>query len=102
MLRLNYILKDKTPIPCDDLLEWGLWMETADRRVAYDKLADVEVSTVFLEVDHSFNSDVPILFETMIFSDIEDEHNETYRYTTWEEAEVGHQKVLDMVKARRN
>jgi hypothetical protein len=48
--------------------EWGAFMGCADRRVARTKLGKYLVSTVFLGIDHGFNSPRPILFETMVFS----------------------------------
>jgi len=75
--------------PCG-LLEWAVWFETADRRVAEDYfLRDVRVSTVFLGLDHRFFGDgPPLLFETMIFGGEHDGYQR--RYATWEEAEAGH------------
>ena len=32
----QYKLEGKTAIPCNDLLEWGRWIEKANRRVAED------------------------------------------------------------------
>ena len=85
----KYILDGKTPIPCEDILEWGEFMEKEGaKRVAAHEEAGVNVSTVFLGLDHGMQSGIPILFETMIFGGEHDEYQE--RYTTWEEAEVGH------------
>ncbi len=90
----KYILEDKIPKVVDDVLEWGKWFETADRHVAKTVLPNgVEVSTVFLGLDHSFSGGKPILFETMIFGG---EHDDGYqeRYSTWEEAEAGHKQAV--------
>jgi hypothetical protein len=99
----NYILdKDGQPVPCDDLLEWGRWMETAERRVAQDKDEQDEhglkicVSTIFLGVDHRHWGDgPPILWETMVFGGVLDGAQE--RYTSLEEALVGHQEMCARV-----
>jgi hypothetical protein len=66
------------------------------RRVAYD-IVDIglEVSTVFLGMDHNPFGDVPVLFETLIIG--EDYDGYTARYTTWEEAEAGHKDVVNML-----
>ncbi|MBA7593202.1 hypothetical protein ES703_00120 [subsurface metagenome] len=91
-MTMKYILEGKSPKPVDDILEWGKWFETADRRVARTKMwLDVEVSTVFLGLDHSFDRGAPILFETMIFGGKHHQYQE--RYYTWEEAEVGHRQT---------
>lgn len=67
-MNYRYILVGQTPVPCEDLLEWGHWFETAERRVALTFVGDYEISTVFLGLDHSFlNRGEPLLFETMIF-----------------------------------
>lgn len=84
----KYILDGKTPVPCEDLLAWGAWFQTADRQVARDYVGDKRVSTIFLGLDHGLGGK-PMLFETMIF---DESGEETYceRYGTWEEAEAGH------------
>lgn len=57
-----------TPIPEEDFLKWGEWLETAERHVAQTRIGNVWVSTVFLGLDHNFFGEgPPILFETMIF-----------------------------------
>jgi len=95
----KYILEGKEPKPVEDVLEWGRWFETADRRVALTKLPNkVEVSTVFLGLDHSFGGDKPILFETMIFGGKHDQYQE--RYATWEEAEQGHKQAVELVAGK--
>lgn len=94
----QYILDGHEPVRCYSLLEWAKWFETADRHVAKDKLPnDVKVSTVFLGLAHSFGDSGPILFETMVFGGDLDEEME--RYATWEEAEEGHKRWLNKVKA---
>lgn len=96
----NYILDGKNPVKCDDLIEWAMWFEKANRHVSVTNLPDdVRVSTVFLGLDHSFGfgSGKPILFETMIFGGEQDGFCE--RYETWDEAEVGHQKAIELVFA---
>ena len=84
------------PEPCPDLLTWGRWYETADRRVGNDVIGDTEVSTVFLGLDHNFGADKPILYETMVFGGELD--GEQVRYATKAEALVGHAAMVDRVK----
>jgi len=77
-------------VACDDLPKEGVW-----RRVAEDDLPDYRVSTVFLGLDHNFeNSGPPLVFETMVFPS--GEWSEVYceRYSTWDQAEVGHKKAV--------
>ena len=90
----RYILRDKVPVAVDDLMLWAMAFEKMDRRVALT-VGDngVRMSTVFLGLDHSFgfSGGPPLLFETMIFGGEHDEYCD--RYSTWAEAEVGHEKA---------
>lgn len=91
-----YILEGKTLKPVNDVLEWAKWYETADRVVSKTELpGDVCVSTVFLGMDSGIFNDKPLLFETMIFGGEHDGFQE--RYSTWEEAEAGHKKAIELI-----
>jgi len=92
----KFILEDGDPVPCNDLLTWGKWMETGERRIARTQIDDVSVSTVFLGLDHSFGGSTPILFETMVFGGPLDQEQE--RYATRKEAQAGHDKMVERVK----
>lgn len=92
----TYILEGKEPKLVEDVLEWGRWFETADRKVAGTKIGEVEVSTVFLGLDNSFGGGIPILFETMMFGGEYNGYQE--RYATWEEAEKGHKEAVILAK----
>jgi len=68
----HYVMDmDKNLIVCDDLFNWGMWMEKeGNTRVALTEKRKIKVSTVFLGLDHNFgmvDDEEPILFETMIF-----------------------------------
>ena len=90
----KYILDGHNPVPCDDLIEWARWFETANRHVAKTKVnKEVTISTVFLGLDHNFGEGCPALFETMVFGGKLDEQME--RYATWDEAEKGHRKWVE-------
>lgn len=92
-----YILEGKTPVQVSDVLTWAKMFEDTDRHVADDYVGSVRVSTVFLGMDHSWNpSGPPMIFETLIFGGELD--GEMDRYSTWEEAEFGHKKMLEEVK----
>jgi len=92
----HYMLLNKQPIKCD-LLTWARWIETASRIVARTKIGDVLVSTIFLGLDHNLVDGPPLIFETVIFGGEFDEKLD--RYSTWEEAELGHRKYVEMVEA---
>jgi hypothetical protein len=91
----RYILDGHEPVACEDLLTWGRWMEAADRHVALTLQGDVEVSTVFLGLDHGYDDARPLLFESMLF--VAGESCDRRRYSTWEEAEAGHAGLVKRV-----
>ncbi|WP_198264834.1 hypothetical protein [sulfur-oxidizing endosymbiont of Gigantopelta aegis] len=108
----RYTLINKTPIEESDLEKWKFWYAKSDRLVQSTdipmsdenrflfKISDpnciINVSTVFLGVDHSLFSnldDKPILFETKITGG---QYDQRRQWTcTWEEAECEHQFTLD-------
>lgn len=91
-----YVLDGKKPVPCHDIDEWGKFMMKHDRIVKQTHISkDVGVSTVFLGIDHGFGSGEPVLFETMIFGGEHDGYQQRYR--TWEEAEKGHQRAIELI-----
>ena len=91
----KYILDGHKVVPCCDLMEWAEWFEAADRHVDRTMVGDIKVSTVFLGLDHSFGGGEPQLFETMIFGGKLD--GEMWRYSTWEQAEKGHQEAVGRI-----
>lgn len=64
-------------------------------------VGDYLVSTVDLGINHSFN-EIPLYYETMIFKVIDGKtnFNDLYcdRYTTEEQARVGHEKAIKYVR----
>lgn len=87
-------------VACEDLIVWGKWMGTGDRIIGRDefKIDDqtIKVSTVFLGLNHSFTPSYELWFETMIFGGINDGWQD--RYSTREQALIGHQKALELAK----
>lgn len=98
-MRGKYILDGHRAIPVDDLFDWAHWLETADRRVALTKISsNVKVSTVFLGLDHNWGlAGPPAIFETMVFGGPMDQEQD--RYSTWEQAEAGHEAMVAKVRA---
>jgi hypothetical protein len=106
-----FILVGHTAVP-SNMEGWSVWFEkhwdTGDRTVAFTKTDLIEVSTVFLGLNHNFNFDgsAPLLFETMAFHkreepkklinnlEIEWDGEETMRCSTWEEAELQHRIMV--------
>lgn len=92
-----YYLKGKKPIATNSVFIWGREYEK-NRFVDQTMVGNIRISTVFLGINHRFfNADTlpPILFETMIFGGVFNEYQE--RFETWEQAENGHKKAVEMV-----
>ena len=94
---MYYILDGKRIIEEPRIEAYAEWFETANRTVEKTTISDdVEVSTVFLGLDHRFVGDgPPILFETLVFGGKYD--GLMVRYTTWAAAEFGHEEVRKKV-----
>ena len=93
-----YILDENNKPVESSAIEYLMWEEEnpTKRIVKQDNIGDIRISTVFLGLDHSFISDKPILWETMIFGGEQDQYQK--RYTSYEDALTGHQKALDLIK----
>lgn len=91
----HYILEGHEPRPAE-LTEWAHWFETCDRHVAKDSVGDVNISTVFLGLNHNCGDGPPLLFETMIFGGPHDQYQE--RCSTWAQAEEMHRVALELVR----
>ena len=98
-----YILNaNKQPLPVD-LATWSKWFAASNRVVELTEInSEVEVSTVFLGVDHRHlrGKGPPLLFETMIFGGPMDQ--ECWRYASWDDAYVGHQVAVKKARRRLN
>lgn len=76
-------------VPCDMFCR----MADEDRRVGLSKIGEQTISTVFLRTNHGGYFGLPDQwFETMIFGGPYDQYQ--YRYTTYDEAEAGHARVV--------
>lgn len=109
---LLYVLDEHDqPQPCDDVLEWALWMEEhrLTRHVAEDYVGDgdqrVRVSTIFLGMNMRHFGEPPLLWETMVF--VESSQDPVVsaldlkgeRYASLEAAVAGHQEMCRRVNA---
>ena len=101
MSQLLYILKGHTPVPEPDSRKWAEWYERERKtcRVAFDQIGGVEISTVFLGVNHNLlhEQEKPHLFETLIRGGQDDGTLE--RYPTWQEAETGHAQWVERIES---
>ena len=95
-----YILDDDNNPVKSTVNEFVDWEEAyPEKRIIkqYDN-DEVFVSTVFLGLDHAWNSDIPVLWETMIFGGEHDQYQE--RYTSYEDALEGHKIALNLVNQK--
>jgi hypothetical protein len=76
--------------------QWAeLWH--SDRHVQLTTVGDVEVSTVWLGLNHNFGLDgPPLIFESMVFGGILD--GEQCRYPNWNAALAGHDQLVAQVR----
>ena len=98
---LYYILdQNNNPVPVPDVKDWALMFDRENRVVKKTTTSHNHfVSTVFLGLDHSWTEDKVLLFETMIFSEDKDVDEYQERYSTWKEAEEGHDKIVAELEA---
>jgi hypothetical protein len=82
------------------LLEWVMLFEDFEgRRVGHDELYGYEVSTVWLGIDYSWGAGPPLIFETMVFGPEGGFDVDCQRYSTEDEARVGHEEMLTLIRA---
>jgi hypothetical protein len=97
MTEKHYVLRGQTVVE-GSLIEWSaMWKDPEKRRVARTQVAEANVSTVFLGIDHNFGGGRPIFFETMIFGGSHDQ--DCWRYHDWTAAEDGHQLIVEALTA---
>jgi hypothetical protein len=92
-----YILDENNKPVRSTIVDCGKWLEENPERkaVKQEHIDDIFISTVFLGLDHAWDSDIPVLWETMIFRGEHDQYMD--RYTSYEEALEGHQTALNLV-----
>lgn len=103
-----YKLVGKEAVPLEGWPGVGEGLDT-DRQVALSITAASHISTVFLCLDHNiWPGRSPLLFETMVFErelqgtgsgkpDVGHEYGIFARYSTYGEAEAGHNRILQRV-----
>ena len=100
MSNYYYLNDDHSVMPCSSSL-WSIQFEEMKkndtRHVNVDEINGCRVSTVWLGLNHNFfNEEVPLIFETIIFNENSDSIYMD-RYSTWEEAQQGHEKAIQWV-----
>lgn len=82
---MTYYDRAGNPIDTDTFRR--MW--PVQQRVAFDRIGDVDISTVWLGLDHNFSGEgPPLIFETMVFGGRHDQ--EQQRYATEQAALFGH------------
>jgi len=94
MIHKFFKLENNIPVPCS-LMEWVQYMAIANRSIFKTKIDDVEVSTIFLGLDHNYSDGPPLIYETMVFNG--PLNGTMKRYSTLGEAKNGHCEMVDKV-----
>ncbi len=100
--RIVYYSLDENgvPVPETDVVSWGRKFEGSHRYrvVARTTVTEgVDVSTVFLGIDHNWGDGPPLLWETLVFGG--DLDGEMQRTSTRHEAIDAHWAIIGRVKA---
>ena len=80
------------------MMEWANLLENKDYKIIkQEELSNGKwVSTVWLGLNHNFGTGKPLIFETMVFPNEGDFSDvDVERYSTLEEAEEGHQELVE-------
>lgn len=96
----RYVLEEKKAVPEADVDAWADWMDVANRQVAFDHwpAEDIGVLTLFLGLDYDTTGKRPQLFETVVVTPYGGDLY--WRYSTWDEAEKGHERIVRIVRWR--
>lgn len=91
---MNFYARDGSEMTIE---QWTALLDNLEyKRVAWTKLGDVVVSTVWLGIDHNWSgAGGPVIFETMVFGGSLQEQR---RYSTEAEALDGHADVVELVR----
>lgn len=102
MFRNLYVLDGKEPRRARSVIEWGTSFKGSGWRVAATKIDGIDVSTVFIGIDHEFSphgvryKGPPMLFETAIFA--MSQVVRVFRYPTWDAAAEGHAFIVECIQ----
>ena len=92
----DYYDKQGNPLTTDEYFELLKREGREYKRVANTYIGDVQISTVWLGLDHGYHG-VPVIFETMQFGG--DADGDCDRYSTLEEAQAGHDAWVRFAEA---
>lgn len=81
-------------------MDWA--KNSDDKKVAYDEVTvdskTYRVSTVWLGLNHQFGDGPPLIFETKVFPEDSYMDLECERYSTEEDALVGHRTMVEYIQ----
>jgi len=81
------------------VMEWSLYRATLGSvHLGDTTLGDYRISTVYIGLDMSLMGGRPLIFETMIFCPDEEYSYWMDRYSTKQEALVGHDNAVKMIQ----
>lgn len=89
----DYYNRSGAPISRD---EWIALYTDENKRVAHDTIGNVNVSTVWLGLNHAWGGGAPLIFETMVFGGVLD--GDCERYGSEAEALAGHAAMVTRVR----
>lgn len=81
-----------------DATTMAKWLTNDRRRLAWDEIGSLKVSTVFLGINHQWEEGPPVLWETMVFGLSDDADEIQVRYTSQAAALIGHHRVCAKVR----
>lgn len=87
-MSIDYYDKQGAPLTREEYSELLAAIGWDYKRVAKTEIGDIQISTVWLGLDHQYGDGPPLIFETMQFGGNDDQECE--RYSTIEEAKAGH------------
>ncbi|CAJ7417392.1 Uncharacterised protein [Burkholderia pseudomallei] len=102
MNRNLYVLDGHEPRRARSVLDWMKWFANTDRTVALTRIDDMDVSTVFIGIDHEFSPHgvrfrgEPMLFETAIFTT--SRVVRVFRHPSWDEAAHAHAFIVECLQ----
>jgi hypothetical protein len=99
-LKMYYKLDENKNVTKSSLEEWSKFRKETFPinflHIGDDKVNGKIISAVFVGINFNPYIDIPIVFETMVFYKGIDIYQE--RYSTYKEAEKGHQRIIQWVK----
>lgn len=93
----RYFILENRQVIASHRREWEAWFRCNSSTIASTLIAEVEVRTVYLGVDHDFGERVqPLLFETIVLGGELDQSRQ--RYASWAECLDGHRRWVSAVR----